>query len=90
MLVSGEIPESVHRGQRVSTMTENQRRLCLGALAPIRRHGQSGATLSDFLPHTAAICDDLCFIKSMKTESVNHAPSFVRATSFTNPMAHEP
>jgi hypothetical protein len=70
-----EIPESIHRGQRVSTMTQGARRLCLGAIAPMRQHGRSGAWLSDFLPHTASVADDLCFIKSMSTESVNHAPA---------------
>jgi hypothetical protein len=70
-----EIPASVHMGQQVSTMTANQGKPCLGAIAPMRQHGQSGAWLSDFLPHTASIADDLCFIKSMRTGSVNHAPA---------------
>jgi hypothetical protein len=39
------------------------------------RHGRSGATVSDFLPHTAAIADQLCFVKSMHTTQVNHAPA---------------
>lgn len=70
-----EIPASVHRNQQLSTMTAGRGKPCLGAIAPMRRHGQSGAWLSDFLPHTAAIADDLCFIKSMRTDSVNHAPA---------------
>jgi hypothetical protein len=41
----------------------------------MRQHGQSGAWLSDLLPHTASIADDCCFVKSMRTEAVNHAPA---------------
>jgi hypothetical protein len=70
-----EIPETIHRNQQLSTMTASAGKPCLGALAPMRQHGQSGAWLSDFLPHTASIADDLCFIKSMRTHSVNHAPA---------------
>ncbi|MGH7200756.1 MAG: DUF1501 domain-containing protein, partial [Planctomycetaceae bacterium] len=70
-----EIPESVHQGQKLSTMTAGKGKPCLGAIAPMRQHGECGAWLSDFLPHTASIADDLCFIKSMKTEAVNHAPA---------------
>jgi hypothetical protein len=47
----------------------------LGEITKFSRHGQSGATVSDFMPHTAAIADELCFIKSMHTAQVNHAPA---------------
>ncbi len=70
-----EIPASVHMGQQSSTMTAGKGQPCLGAIAPIRQHGKSGAWISDFLPHTAGIVDDLCIVKSMKTEGVNHAPA---------------
>lgn len=69
-----EIPESVHRNQRVSTMTQGAKKLALAAIAGFRRHGQSGAWVCDFLPHLASTVDDLCFIKSMHTNAVNHAP----------------
>ena len=70
-----EIPASVHMGQQSSTMTAGKGQPCLGAIAPIREHGKCGAQVSDFLPHTAEVVDDLCFVRSMKTESVNHAPA---------------
>ncbi len=70
-----QIPESIHKSQKLSTMTAGQGKPCLGAIAPMRRRGDSGAWVSDFLPHTAAIADELCFINSMKTEAVNHAPA---------------
>jgi hypothetical protein len=70
-----EIPASVSMGQQSSTMTAGKGQPCLGAIAPIRQHGSCGATISDFLPHTAGIVDDLCIVKSMRTEGVNHAPA---------------
>lgn len=70
-----EIPSSVHKNQKLSTMTQGKGKPCLGAIAPMRQRGKSGAWVSDFLPHTASIVDDLCFVKSMKTEAVNHAPA---------------
>lgn len=70
-----EIPESIHKSQKLSTMTQGQKKPCLPSRAPMRQHGASGAWLSDFLPHTAKIADEVCFVKSMKTEAVNHAPA---------------
>jgi hypothetical protein len=70
-----ELPESILKGQRLSTMTSGQaKKLVLPSIAPFKQYGKCGAWVSDFLPHTAGIVDDLCFIKSMHTTSVNHAP----------------
>jgi len=70
-----QIPDEVVGGRRFSTMTGNQTaRPVLGEISNFAQHGKSGAWVSDFLPRTAAIADDLCFIKSMHTEAVNHAP----------------
>jgi len=70
-----EIPESVHRNQRVSTMTQGATKLVLPPFTGFKQYGESGAWVCDFLPHTAGIVDDLCFVKSMHTTSVNHAPA---------------
>src|SRR5678815_5301402 len=71
-----EIPESVHKNQRLSTMTAGQKqKLVLPPFTSFRQHGQSGAWICDFLPATASIADELCFIKSMHTGAVNHAPA---------------
>ncbi|MFM1871131.1 MAG: hypothetical protein RL398_553 [Planctomycetota bacterium] len=71
-----QIPDSVAAGRRFSTMTGGQTaRPMLGSIAKFARHGASGATVSDLLPHTAAIADRLCFVKSMHTTQVNHAPA---------------
>ena len=71
-----QIPDSVVGERRFSTMVSGQsERPLLGEIAGFARHGQSGATVSSFLPHTAAIADKLCFVKSMHTTQVNHAPA---------------
>jgi hypothetical protein len=71
-----EVPPEILGSKRFSTMTGNQaQKLLLPEITKFSQHGASGAWVSDFLPHTAAIADDLCFIKSMHTEAVNHAPA---------------
>jgi uncharacterized protein DUF1501 len=74
-LFGTEIPESVHRNQRVSTMTQGAKKLVLPPFTGFKQYGQSGAWVCDFLPHTASIVDDICIVKSMHTEAVNHAPA---------------
>jgi Protein of unknown function (DUF1501) len=70
------MPDSYIGGKRFSTMTgEAKGKLVLQPLEPFRQHGQSGAWVSSLMPHTATIADDLCFIKSMHTDAVNHAPA---------------
>jgi hypothetical protein len=71
-----ELPESVHKNQRLSTMTAGQKqKLVLPPFTGFKQHGQCGAWVCDFLPHTATIVDDVTFIKSMHTTQVNHAPA---------------
>ncbi len=70
-----EIPESIHKNQRLSTMTAGAKKLVLPAFTPFKQYGKSGTWVGDFLPHTASIVDDLCLVKSMHTEAVNHAPA---------------
>lgn len=70
------VPDSYVSGKRFSTMTGNpDGKLLLAPVEPFKRRGQSGASVSDFLPHTASIADELCFVKSMHTDAVNHAPA---------------
>jgi hypothetical protein len=71
------IPDSYIEGKRFSTMTKKGGKgiKLLAPVEPFRQYGESGAWVSDFMPHTGAIADDLCFIKSMHTEQVNHAPA---------------
>jgi len=70
-----ELPEAVRRGQRLTGMSGNQSILPLAG-SPFRfsQHGESGAWLSDLLPHTAKVADELCVVRSMHTEAINHGP----------------
>ncbi len=71
-----QIPDSLTGGKRFSTMTGGQKlRPVLSEITNFYQRGESGAWISDFMPKTAEIADDLCFIKSMYTEQVNHAPA---------------
>jgi hypothetical protein len=71
-----ELPPSVKEGQRISTMSSGQSAFPIaGPVTGFAQHGQSGAWVSDALPHTAGIVDDLCFIKTVHTEHVNHDPA---------------
>ncbi len=71
-----EIPPSVQGGQRLSTMTAGQKaKPVLPNVTEFQQHGRSGAWLCNFLPHTASIADDLCIVRSMHTEAINHAPA---------------
>lgn len=70
------IPDEYLGSKRFSTMTGNAKgKVVLGSIEPFKQRGQSGAWVSEFLPYTAEIADDLCFIKSMRTEAINHAPA---------------
>ena len=71
-----ELPDSVRMGQRITTMTSGQKSLPVApSIFRFRQHGQSGAWISELLPHTAAAVDDLCMIRSMQTEAINHDPA---------------
>jgi hypothetical protein len=71
-----ELPASVRQGQRLTGMTANQKSFPLvGSKIDFKQYGQSGAWFSDLLPHTAKIADELCIIKSMNTEAINHDPA---------------
>jgi hypothetical protein len=70
-----ELPESVRMGQRLTSMTASQKQLVMSARAKFRQCGSSGATVGEWLPHIGAAADDLCFLKSMHTDHINHAPA---------------
>ena len=75
-MVGQELPESVRGRQRLTGMTAGQTSLPLApSIFPFKQHGQSGTWLSDLLPHHAKIADEICLIKTMHTEAVNHDPA---------------
>jgi len=70
------LPESVTMGQRRSTMTSGMKVLpLLPSIVPFRRYGKAGTWVGDYLPHIGSIADDICLVRSMHTEAVNHAPA---------------
>jgi hypothetical protein len=79
-LFAKELPDSVRRGQRLTGMTATQESF---PVAPSKykfeRRGKSGAWVSDLLPRTAAVADELCFVKSLHTEAINHDPAITFA-----------
>jgi hypothetical protein len=71
-----DLPDSVRMGQRITTMTSGQKHLPVApSLFSFARHGKSGTWLSELLPHTGKVVDELCVVKSMQTEAINHDPA---------------
>jgi uncharacterized protein (DUF1501 family) len=70
-----QLPDSVRKGQRLTGMSGNQSSLPLvGSPFKFTQHGDSGQWLSEVLPHTAGVADQLCVVNSMYTEAINHGP----------------
>lgn len=71
-----DLPESIRMGQRLTGMTADQKKFPLaGTVFNFKQHGKNGAWFSELLPHIAAVSDDLCIVKSMYTEAINHDPA---------------
>jgi hypothetical protein len=71
-----QLPDSVRKGQRLTGMSGNQSSLPLaGSQFGFTQHGSNGTWVSDLLPHTAKIVDDLCIVRSMYTDAINHDPA---------------
>jgi hypothetical protein len=71
-----DLPESVRQGQRLTGMSGNQARLPLaGSIFSFSKHGECGFDVSELMPWTAKMVDDLCFIRSLTTEHINHDPA---------------
>src|ERR1700716_1407042 len=71
-----ELPESIRQGQRLTGMTATQTSFPVApSLFQFAQYGKSGAWISELMPHTAKIVDELCFIKSMNTDAINHDPA---------------
>ena len=71
-----ELPDSIRQGQRLTGMTSGQK--SFPVVAPkfkFKQHGSQGVWLSELLPHTSKVVDDLCIVRSMHTEAINHDPA---------------
>ena len=74
-----DLPESIRRGQRLTTMTSGQSRFPIApSVFQFAQHGKSGAWVSELLPHTAKMVDDMAILRSMHTEAINHEPAIMR------------
>ena len=71
-----DLPDSVRKGQRITGMTSGQDSLPVAAsLFNFQPHGQSGTELSELLPHTAKVVDDITLVKTVQTDAINHDPA---------------
>lgn len=71
-----DLPEEIRDGQRLTTMTSKQARFPIApSIYEFQKHGQSGTEVSELLPHTAKMVDDIAVIRSMWTEAINHDPA---------------
>src|SRR5438093_11898478 len=82
-----ELPDSIRMGQRITTMTSGQKSLpVVKSTYKFSQHGKSGAWVSELVPHIAGIVDDICLVKTVNTEAINHDPAitFIQ-TGFQQP-----
>ncbi|GGF40905.1 DUF1501 domain-containing protein [Echinicola rosea] len=71
-----DLPESIRQGQRLTGMTAGQSSFPLvGSYYGFQQYGEARAWVSDLFPHTAKVVDDICIVKSMHTEAINHDPA---------------
>ena len=80
-----ELPDSIRMGQRLTGMTATQEKF---PIAPTKfrfaQHGRGGAWLSELLPHAARVADELCIVRSLFTEAINHDPAIDRKSTRLN------
>ncbi len=75
-LFDTDLPDSIRMGQRLTGMTSGQARFPVApSIFKFQQYGQSGAWISELLPHIAGLADDLCIVKTMHTEAINHDPA---------------
>jgi len=71
-----DLPDSIRQGQRLTTMSSGQARFPVApSVYKFSQHGQSGAWVSELLPYTAKIVDDIAIVRSLHTEQINHEPA---------------
>ncbi len=75
-LFDKDLPDSIRRGQRLTTMTSGQKRFPVApSIYKFKQHGRCGAWVSELLPHTATVVDDLAIVRSVCTDAINHDPA---------------
>ena len=82
-----ELPASIRMGQRITGMTSGQKSFpCAAPIFKFSQHGQAGAWFSELMPNIASIADDICIVRSMHTEAINHDP----ATTYLQTGSQQP
>ena len=77
-----DLPDSVRNGQRITTMTSGQNRFpCAPSIFKFSQKGQHGAWISELLPKMGEVADDICIVKSMHTDAINHDPAITFITT---------
>ncbi|MCM8526507.1 MAG: DUF1501 domain-containing protein [Lentisphaeraceae bacterium] len=72
------IPESIRKGQRVTGMTKNQKQIAMGSRTKFNRYSKCDIEIGEWIPHIGSVADEICLIKSMKSDQINHAPAMTR------------
>ncbi len=71
-----DLPDSIRKGQRLTTMTSGQSKFPVApSIFKFAQHGASGAWVSELMPHLPRVVDDLCFVRTMHTDAINHDPA---------------
>jgi hypothetical protein len=71
-----DLPDSIRKGQRLTTMTSGQKKFPVApTIFNFEPRGQSGMTMSELLPHLGGVADELCMVRSLFTEAINHDPA---------------
>ena len=70
-----DLPDSIQKGQRLTTMTQGKARKVLPTPWKFRPYGECGTYMSELVPHMGSIADDICLVRSMYSEAINHAPA---------------
>jgi len=71
-----DLPESIRKGQRLTTMTSGQKNFPVApSIFKFKQHGQSGNWFSELIPHIASKSDEWCVVRGMHTEAINHDPA---------------
>ena len=77
-LAGTELPASVRQGQKLTGMTAGKKQLVMPSVAKFHRRGKCGMMLGEWLPHIGSIADEICLVKSMVTDEINHAPAMTK------------
>jgi hypothetical protein len=88
-LHGAELPDSVRQGQRITEMTQSQKSFpCASSIFKFRQHGECGAWISEALPYTASVADDIAIIRSVNTEAINHDPAITFINTGTQQLGN--